>query len=201
MQKDEFTDLGLKQRMGALVSQVDKDGPAAKAGIEPGDVIIEFNGKPVPNRDQLIQMVTATKPGSTVPLKVVRDKKDRGLNVTVEELDLATESTGNQSANESGSGQGTSTGFGLKLDNITPEHLPAVTSAGRHDWRGHHGRGPRQRRGRRRSRSVRRHSEGEWTSGLERGGGQPDPLEDPVRRPRDAAGLEDSPGAGAVPHD
>ena len=55
-------------------SSVTKDGPAAKAGIEPGDVIIEFNGKPVASRDELIRIVTGTKPGTTVPMKVMRDK-------------------------------------------------------------------------------------------------------------------------------
>ena len=61
---------------------------AAKAGVEPGDVIIEVNGKPVAKRDELVQMVVATKPGTTVPVKVLRDKQEKTLNVTVDELDL-----------------------------------------------------------------------------------------------------------------
>ena len=65
------------QRAGALVAQVSKDGPAAKAGVEPGDVITEFNGKPVANRDELIRIVTGTKPGTTVPMKLMRDKKEK----------------------------------------------------------------------------------------------------------------------------
>ena len=55
---DALEELGLKERTGALVSSVNAGGPAAKAGIEPGDVIIEFNGKPVRNRDDLVGMVT-----------------------------------------------------------------------------------------------------------------------------------------------
>ena len=59
---------------------------------EPGDVIVEFNGKPVTDRDALVRMVVETKPGASVPLKVVRDKQERSLTVTVEELDLEAES-------------------------------------------------------------------------------------------------------------
>jgi serine protease Do len=84
-------DYGLTERRGALVSSVGSGGPAAKAGMEPGDLIVEFNGKPVPNRDQLVAMVTSTKPGTTVPVKVRREKKELTLNVTVDELDLESE--------------------------------------------------------------------------------------------------------------
>ena len=59
-----LAEFGLKERRGALVGSVNSGGPAAKAGIEPGDVIIEFNGKPVQRRDQLVSMVVATKPGT-----------------------------------------------------------------------------------------------------------------------------------------
>src|SRR6185295_7111891 len=66
--------LGLKNRQGALVSSVAPGGPSAKAGIEPGDVIIQFNGKPVKDRDSLVSMVVATPPNTTVPVRVIRDK-------------------------------------------------------------------------------------------------------------------------------
>ena len=72
-----LAEFGLKERRGALVGQVTSGGPAAKAGIEPGDIILEFNGKPVKNRDELVATVVATKPGTTVPVKVLRDKQER----------------------------------------------------------------------------------------------------------------------------
>jgi serine protease Do len=129
--KENVADLGLKQRSGALVGSVTKDAPAAKAGIEPGDVIIEFNGKPVANRDELIKMVAGTKPGSTVPIKVMREKMEKNLTITVEELDLEAESgaaTQAQTQNED-----TSAGFGVTLGNLTPNiarqlRLPAGTT-------------------------------------------------------------------------
>ena len=89
--RDDFADYGLKSRMGALVAQVVPGGASAKAGIQPGDVIIEFNGRPVANRDELVKMVVATKPGMSVPVKLLREKQEKTVNVTVEELDLEAE--------------------------------------------------------------------------------------------------------------
>src|SRR4029079_11408724 len=90
---DALAEFGLKERRGALVAVVNPNGPAAKAGLEPGDIVLEFNGKAVRNRDDLVSSVVSTKPGSTVPVKVMRDKKEKTLNLTVEELNLETEST------------------------------------------------------------------------------------------------------------
>ena len=63
--RDGFEDFGLKSRMGAVVAQVAPGGASAKAGIEPGDVIVQYNGRPVANSDELVKMVIATKPGTT----------------------------------------------------------------------------------------------------------------------------------------
>ena len=129
--RDYVAELGLKQRAGAAVRSVAKDGPAVKAGIEPGDVIIEFNGKVVANRDELIRIVVGTKPGTTVPVKVVREKKEKSLTIAVEELDLDTESGAATKAQSEG--EDASAGFGVTLGNITPNiarqlRLPAGTS-------------------------------------------------------------------------
>jgi serine protease Do len=120
---DAVDEFGLKDRNGAVVLNVAPGGAAAKAGVEPGDVIISYNGKPIRNRDELVAMVTATKPGTTVPVRVVRDRQERTLNVTVEELDLEAETTTQRSQNgDSGNGpQETTSGFGLTLGNITAD--------------------------------------------------------------------------------
>ena len=78
--------------MGAVVAQVAPGGAAAKAGIEPGDVIIEFNGRPVTNNDELVQD-GGRRPSRarSVPVKVLRNKQEKTLNVTVDELDLDAE--------------------------------------------------------------------------------------------------------------
>lgn len=115
--KESVAEFGLKQRAGALVAQVPKDTPAAKAGIEPGDVLVEFNGKPVTNRDELIRLVTGTKPGTTVPVKLLREGKERTVTLTVEELDL--EAEGGSVSTPEGTDEDTSSGFGVTLGNIT----------------------------------------------------------------------------------
>ena len=118
-------ELGLKNRQGALVSSVVPGGPSAKAGIEPGDVIVQFNGKPVKDRDALVSMVVATPPNTTVPVRVVRDKEEKTINVRVGELDLEAEQaalTGGRGGRDNASPQQeTSSGFGMSLSNITPD--------------------------------------------------------------------------------
>jgi serine protease Do len=87
--RDEAEDLGLSTGGGALISRVESDGPARAAGINVGDVIVEFNGRPVRSNDELVSLVTRTAPGTTVPVKIVRDKKTMTLNVRVDEVTRA----------------------------------------------------------------------------------------------------------------
>jgi serine protease Do len=93
--------------------------------MEPGDVIVAFNGKPVKKNDDLVQMVMATRPGTSVPLRVIREGKEKTLSVTVDELDL--EAEGNQAQASRGRGDRDndqsqeSSGFGITIQNITPD--------------------------------------------------------------------------------
>jgi serine protease Do len=118
--RDALEEFGLKERKGALVMSVTPGGPGAKAGLEPGDIILEYNGKPVPTNNDLVSMVVATKPGTTVPVKVLRDKKEKTLNITVEELDLEAES-GRSSRGIDENDETNGGGFGMTLSNLTPE--------------------------------------------------------------------------------
>jgi serine protease Do len=123
--REGFEDFGLKTRTGAVVAQVMSGGAAAKAGVEPGDVIVQFNGRPVKNSDELVKMVVATKPGTSVPVRVLRNKSEKTLNVTVDELDLEAEQnagrrTPQNDQPQADQPQGTGS-FGLTLENVTPQ--------------------------------------------------------------------------------
>lgn len=116
-----LAEFGLKDRRGALVGSVNSGGPAAKAGMEPGDIIIEFNGKPVQRRDQLVAMVVGTKPGTAVPVKVLRDKQERSLTITVEELNLDGEATRSARREPDDPDVEATAGFGIELSPLTSE--------------------------------------------------------------------------------
>jgi serine protease Do len=119
---DAYQDFGLKSRTGALASRIEPDSAADKAGIEPGDVIIEYNGRPVRNTNELVKMVTATKPGTSVPVKVMRDKRERTFTVTVDELDLEAEQSARSNRNAPQQPQDDQGGesFGISIQNLTP---------------------------------------------------------------------------------
>ncbi len=74
---------GLKAPQGALVGSVQKDGPAAKAGLKPGDVILKYDGKAIARSSDLPSLVAYTKPGDKVTLEVWRDGKAQELSVRV----------------------------------------------------------------------------------------------------------------------
>jgi serine protease Do len=78
--------LGMERGYGALVANVSKDGPAEKAGVKVGDVIIEFDGKEVKDSGDLPIIVARTAVDKKVRMKVLRDKKEVSLNVAVGEL-------------------------------------------------------------------------------------------------------------------
>jgi serine protease Do len=78
--------LGMDKGRGALVANVSKDGPAEKAGVKVGDVIIEFDGKEIKDSGDLPIIVARTPVDRRVRMKVLRDKKELQLTVSVGEL-------------------------------------------------------------------------------------------------------------------
>ncbi len=77
---------GLAKPTGALVNSVEKGGPADKAGLEPGDVILKFDGKTVNQSGDLPRIVGATKPGARVTVQVWRKSAIRELTLNVGEI-------------------------------------------------------------------------------------------------------------------
>jgi len=78
--------LGMEKGYGALVANVSKDGPAEKAGVKVGDVIVEFDGKEVKDSGDLPIIVARTPVDKKVRMKLLRDKKEVILTVAVGEL-------------------------------------------------------------------------------------------------------------------
>jgi serine protease Do len=121
--KELAKEFGLPNTNGALVSSVAPNTPAAKAGLKPGDVIVEYNGRPVTDSDSLVSMVVATKPGTTVPVTIYRDNQRQTISITPDELDLEAEANGGRSPRQNSPDREapTATDFGMQLEPITPE--------------------------------------------------------------------------------
>ena len=97
---------GLDRPRGALVSSVEKDGPAAHAGIQPGDVILGVAGHPIEHYGELSGAIAAMKPGSDTSLSVWRGGKQLNVSVAVAEL---------REQQQSASARGRSPGGGVKV--------------------------------------------------------------------------------------
>jgi len=98
---DEFK---LKDNKGALIGDVVPGGPADKAGFKSGDVVLEFNGHSVNDSRHLQLEVAGTKPGTGVPVEILREGSKQKLEVTVRPL------PGSEPLAEVGSSSGTDTG-------------------------------------------------------------------------------------------
>jgi serine protease Do len=78
--------MGLDKPRGALIAGMTDGGPAAKAGVQNGDVVLSFDGKPVADNRALPRMVAETQIGKSVPMEVLRKGQRRNISVTVQKL-------------------------------------------------------------------------------------------------------------------
>ena len=84
--QDLARSFNLEQPRGALVAEVSADGPAVRAGLKAGDIIVAYAGKPVNDSADLPPLVGSTKPGASKTLTVIRDGKEREITVTLGQL-------------------------------------------------------------------------------------------------------------------
>ncbi|MGO4394771.1 DegQ family serine endoprotease [Variovorax sp. M-6] len=85
--KDVAESIGLGKAQGALVRGVESGSPGEKAGIEPGDIITKFDGKPIEKPSDLPRLVGNTKPGTKSSITVFRRGSLRDINVTIAEIE------------------------------------------------------------------------------------------------------------------
>jgi serine protease Do len=125
---DELRDGMSYKGNGVLVNQVIDEGPAAKAGVKEGDVIISLNGTTVNSPDELRDAVRAAKPNDKAKLDISRDGKRMTLPVTLGERTTTSYSTREEDGDESGP-------MVFKMDGMMPKidmkELPLVTMPGR----------------------------------------------------------------------
>jgi len=117
--KELAESFGLAKPAGALVNAVEKGGPADKAGVETGDIILKFDGKTVGTSADLPRLVGNTKPGSRANLEVWRKGSSREIAVTVGEMpeDRVASGPGGRSR----PAEQTANRLGFVVSNLTPE--------------------------------------------------------------------------------
>ena len=92
--QDLATSFGLEKPVGALVSSVEKDSPAERAGIESGDVILKFNGKEIVHSSDLPPMVADLTPGTSATLEIWRKGRTRTFSIKVGEMNSTVANAG-----------------------------------------------------------------------------------------------------------
>jgi serine protease Do len=107
---------GYKEKNGVLIADIQKDGPADKAGLLSGDIIMEMNSKKITDQASFRRAIAAIPPKEKVKLLIFREGKTKTLTVTVEELPDDGQGGATPEASEA-----TPEKYGLNIQNVTPE--------------------------------------------------------------------------------
>ncbi len=119
-------------KTGVLVQQVQPGGPADKAGLKPGDIIVSIDGRQVKDGDDLVSEIASRKPGSTARLGYMRDGKQNDTAVTIGDRDKVFADLGNPqvSQNPDNSGSASETKLGLVVRDISPSIASKIHASG-----------------------------------------------------------------------
>ncbi|GAB5100928.1 DegQ family serine endoprotease [Caballeronia sp. LP006] len=112
---------GMKSPQGALVSSVEPGGPAAKAGLQPGDVILSLNGTQVTDSTSLPSQVAGLSPGTSAKVQVWRDKSAKDLTVTIGALKDAKTASADVKGDDDGGAAAQDARLGVAVRPLTPE--------------------------------------------------------------------------------
>jgi serine protease Do len=114
---------GLDRPRGALVASVEPDGPADKAGIKPGDIVLSFNGKLLESSGELPPLVGATPVGAKAKVEILRDGKKRELAVTIGKLDEEATAAAVQRPGSAAPQETQESRLGIAVSGLTDEQL------------------------------------------------------------------------------
>jgi serine protease Do len=107
---------------GVIVTKVEPDGPASRAGLEQGDVIISMDGKPIKDGDDLVARVAETPVGRTVSVRYLRDKKEQETKLVIgDRSEVFAGQFGPDEPEEPGESGSTDVKFGISIQNLTPD--------------------------------------------------------------------------------
>ncbi len=121
---------GLDRPRGALVSAVDHDGPAAKAGVAAGDVILGVGGHPIERYGELSGQIAVMHPGESVTLELWRNGKPQNVSVRIEELKEQPQSVADRGAGPKDRGSDRASALGLTVRPLDPQEKSRAGTTG-----------------------------------------------------------------------
>src|SRR5829696_4582428 len=113
---DLASSLGLSDVRGALISSVQHGGPADRAGVQRGDVILALNGSPVADSNALRNQIANTEPGSEVTLTILHDKREQPIHAKLAELPASRKIAAADNTSNGNTGE-----LGISVQPLTPE--------------------------------------------------------------------------------